>query len=311
MKIDQCRISGPYTHENLTVFLVHRAGASDTDEYLTLEEALDQKKILIHETGNVRQLEVENLLDDRDIYIQAGELVRGGRQDRTLGVDFVLPAGKRMPIPSFCVEMSRWHPRGVESAAAFSSSKHYLTSKPMKLAAKLHHNQSAVWASVAAYEQKVSQAVGAPVCHHMSPSSLELMLEHKKLGERRDQIVKALKGLAGQHADAVGFAFAINGELNSAEAYTSPRLFHKLWKKLVTSAAVEAISEQTRQTQQKPEPTPEVVARFLAESEEANAESREITDRVVLRTHRQPKSVLFETQDKKSPHPWLHRNYIT
>ncbi len=48
--------------------------------------------------------------------IQAGDVVKGGRQDRTIGVGFVLPAKSgRVPIPSFCVEIGRWHRRAAES----------------------------------------------------------------------------------------------------------------------------------------------------------------------------------------------------
>ena len=43
MKTDPCTISGPYTHENLTVFLIHDTETIPADAYLTLEEALDQK----------------------------------------------------------------------------------------------------------------------------------------------------------------------------------------------------------------------------------------------------------------------------
>src|SRR5438309_180220 len=45
------RLSGPYTHENLTVFLIHGPSAIK-EQYLTLEEALKQKKVIVHETGN-------------------------------------------------------------------------------------------------------------------------------------------------------------------------------------------------------------------------------------------------------------------
>ena len=61
------------------------------------------------------ELLIENLLADKDVFIQAGEILRGGRQDRTLGVDFVVPAMSKLPVPSFCVESGRWHRRGAES----------------------------------------------------------------------------------------------------------------------------------------------------------------------------------------------------
>ncbi len=41
------RISGPYTHENLTVFLVHGPDKLKAAKYLTLGEAMEQKKVIV------------------------------------------------------------------------------------------------------------------------------------------------------------------------------------------------------------------------------------------------------------------------
>jgi hypothetical protein len=143
-------VSGPYQHENLAVFLLHNAATVDTSRYVTLQEALAQQKVVVHETGQVGELLIENLFDDKDLFIQSGEIVRGGRQDRTFGVDFVVPAKSgRIPIPTFCVEMGRWHKRGAESVACFSSSTNYIASKDLKKATKLDANQHAVWDGVA------------------------------------------------------------------------------------------------------------------------------------------------------------------
>src|SRR5438477_3660806 len=109
-------LTGPYTHENLTVFLIHGGDQSGGKTYLTLQEALDQKKVVVHETGNVNELSVENVSDE-PVYIQSGEIVKGGRQDRTLGTDMILVKSMgNMPIASFCVEHGRWTGRGAEAA---------------------------------------------------------------------------------------------------------------------------------------------------------------------------------------------------
>src|SRR5438552_18547497 len=52
--------SGPYTHENLTIFLIHGDDALKQKIFLTLPEALQQKKIVIHETRSVNELSMEN-----------------------------------------------------------------------------------------------------------------------------------------------------------------------------------------------------------------------------------------------------------
>lgn len=46
-------VSGPYQHENLSLFFLHNADTADTSRYVTLAEALDQQKVVVHETGQV------------------------------------------------------------------------------------------------------------------------------------------------------------------------------------------------------------------------------------------------------------------
>src|SRR5437773_5252399 len=114
------RLSGPYTHDNLSIFLIHGANQPSAKTFLTLQEALDQKKVVVYETGNVNQLAIENFSGE-DVYVQSGDIVKGGQQDRVFPDDFVLPkTSGRVPISSFCVEQGRWTRRGTERADRFS-----------------------------------------------------------------------------------------------------------------------------------------------------------------------------------------------
>src|SRR5262249_42685987 len=101
-------ISGPYSHKNLTIFLLHGENQKAGKSPLTLQEAMAEKKVIVHETGNVNELSIENVSDE-EVYVQSGDIVKGGRQDRVLAMDLIVPpkSGK-MPIESFCVEHGRW-----------------------------------------------------------------------------------------------------------------------------------------------------------------------------------------------------------
>ncbi|MFN2514812.1 MAG: ARPP-1 family domain-containing protein [Pyrinomonadaceae bacterium] len=55
------RLSGPYTHKNLTIFLVHGKDLLAGKTFLTLQEALEQKKLVVYETKDVNELSIENL----------------------------------------------------------------------------------------------------------------------------------------------------------------------------------------------------------------------------------------------------------
>ena len=109
-------ISGPFTHDNLTIFLLHGKDTLSGKPLLTLQEALEQKKAVVHETAQVNELSVENVSEDVEIYVQPGDIVKGGRQDRLIAVDLILPPkSDKVPIASFCVEARRWAKRGGEA----------------------------------------------------------------------------------------------------------------------------------------------------------------------------------------------------
>jgi hypothetical protein len=153
-------ISGPYTHQNLTIFLFHDPDHVDSSHYVQLHDAMEKKHVVVYETGNVGELGVENLSDVFDIFIQAGDVLKGGRQDRTIAIDFIVPAKSgRIPIPAFCVESGRWQRRKSESERFFSCSSHALHAKPIRLAAKLKRSQSAVWEEVAACQEDLGSAL--------------------------------------------------------------------------------------------------------------------------------------------------------
>src|SRR5581483_2266553 len=158
-------ISGPAIYENLAVYFIH--GPSKAGPVpLTLEEALRGGKVRVRETGNVNSLEVENL-GDEPVFIQAGDIVKGGKQDRTLTVSLLLPPKSgAVPIASFCVEHGRWSPRAAENAAQFNSAAAIVPSHATKLAMQAPVpaspdrpvnetgiRQQRVWDSVAAAQQ--------------------------------------------------------------------------------------------------------------------------------------------------------------
>lgn len=71
------QLSDPFTHENLTLRLIHGPDTFDGSRFMALAEALEARTVLVHETGDVGQLEVENLSEHLDLYIQAGDIVKG------------------------------------------------------------------------------------------------------------------------------------------------------------------------------------------------------------------------------------------
>ena len=302
------RLSGPYTHRNLAIFLVHGKNSIKGKSFLTLQEALVQKKVVVYETKSVNELSIQNFSNE-DVYVQSGDIVKGGQQDRMIGVDLIVPprSGK-MPISAFCVEHGRWSGRGNERAAVFSSSSDAVATKEIKLAAKMSNSQGGVWQSVTVAQDKLSRNVGARVNSPVSGSSLQLAVENGKVQESADSFIKALSDIANRSNDVIGYVFAINGKVNSADIYGSNALFKKLWPKLLKANAIEAIAE-LQQDKFKPA-SAESVKGFLSEAEKAKPSDKDVSARVNLLTREDEANILFETRDRAEKGAWVHRNYI-
>jgi hypothetical protein len=303
-------VSGPYTYKNLSVFLLHGKEGGEGKNLLTLSEALAAKKVVVYETKNVNELAIENLSNE-EVFVQSGDIVKGGQQDRMLSVDLVVPARSgKIAISAFCVEHGRWTKRGAEASAHFSSSNDRAATRDLKLAARSAKSQGQVWQKVEEAQSKLSRNVGAPVQNAASPTSLQLALENTKVRATADEYVKALSGIVARRPDAVGYAFSVNGKLNSAEVYASHALFQKLWGGLLKSNAVEALAEAGRDENAKP-PSDADVRGFIAESEKgAPSQDETVGGRVQLITRETKSNIMFETRSTTRKSTWVHKSYI-
>jgi hypothetical protein len=143
----------------------------------------------------------------------------------------------------------------------------------------------------------------------VSESSLQLAVENQKVRETVAGYTKALSQIVNGKTDVIGYAFAINGEVNSADVYASNGLFEKLWPKLLKANAVEAIAELRKDDKFEPTTVAEVKT-FLEEAEAGKGAEKEVTARIRLLTREDNQNILFETRDLTRKGAWIHRNYI-
>jgi hypothetical protein len=302
-------LSGPYAYKNLAIFLIHAKDVKEATKFLTLQEALEQKKATVTETGTVNTLVIENVADDVHIYIQCGDIVRGGKQDRTIGNDYVIaPKSGKIQLSSFCVESGRWRQRGDEKAHEFSASTNALPSKGLKVAANYSQSQSDVWQEVADVQNKLSHNLGKSVKSQQSASSLELTLDDKQVKKAVQEYVDALSRLVDGRKDVVGFVSAINGKLNTADVYGSAELFGRLWPKLLQACSVEALAE-LQKTSEFTHPTAESAAAFLQNDDEAKIHQRQIDEKLRVVTRQGKDKIVFETY-RTGEQEALHKSYI-
>jgi hypothetical protein len=281
--------------------------------------------VRVDETSRINELSLENLGDD-EVFIQAGDIVKGGKQDRVIGVSLLVPAKSgKIPISSFCVEQGRWTARGAEDASRFASAGSSVPSRGAKMAIyaapspaplsgadlpdfrrmDTSSRQAEVWRDVAATQRKLQDNVGAPVASPLSQSSLQLSLENQKLADVKQPYLKALKDAAEKENDIVGYVFAVNGKINSGDVYPSNGLFKKMWSKLLNSSVTEAIGEKNGAAV--PVPSTEQVRAFLDEAEKGKSNVRHVND-VKIETRESLKSLYSESE--RSTGGFAHRSYI-
>jgi hypothetical protein len=328
---DEYKISGPFTHDNLTVYLIHGKASGGGPVPMTLQEALAKQKVRVIETGNVNELTVENLADE-EVFIQSGDIVKGGRQDRALTVSLVLPPHSgQIPIAAFCVEQGRWSARAAEDGKTFSVADATVPSREAKVVMSAPpapaptpnvlgglggvpangeltngSRQQAMWAEAKRIQEKLSNNLRVDVAEPKSPTSLGLTLDNEKLQRMQTAYVTALQPHGEREDDVVGYVFAINGRVNSASAYASNGLFRKMWPKLLRASAVEAISAGV-QTAAKA-PATEEINHFLKSAETGKVSERNLTASVKQETRDAAQSLFVET--KRSEGPWISRSYL-
>jgi len=309
------QISGPYTHENLSLFLIHGKDKLDCGKkVLTLEEAMVRNKVIVQETSDVNQLIIVNVSDDFTVFIMSGDIVKGGKQDRTIKYDLILgPHSGEVSIAVHCVESGRWNERGTESTAAFGSSSKMLATKQAKISNRAGDNsggnQGAVWASVAEAQEKLSDKLDTDVRSEVSASSYQLTLEDEELAGSIADYELALKDIIRGQDTVVGYAIAINDEINSADVFGNHELFSRVWPRLLAAAATEAISEYQSGVETQSVNLADIKA-FLESTERTLGRAQQISDRIHEVTRESEEVIMFETKDMDNGGAEVRRNYL-
>jgi hypothetical protein len=236
--------TGSYTYKNLQlypvfanqVFLNEHKGLGN---YTPLQKALESKKIIVTETsggsGTVNTLLIENTSSDT-IMIMAGEVVKGGKQDRVLGQDMLLPphSGKK-DISVFCVEQGRWSYKG-DSQSANQTFQGYskVSSTAVRKGAIVDKNQGKVWKEVADVTSKSNAT---------TQSGTYTALENsKQYTEECQKYVDYFKKEIGALPNVVGVVACTGNKVIGCDMFATQDMFLRYMENLLTSYSTEAIS---------------------------------------------------------------------
>lgn len=194
------------------------------------------------------------------LILVAGEMVVGGKQDRIVQKDCLIPPDpKGTPLAVFCVEHGRWDSSFKDFDTKAGGFGGNLANPAVRGTAQAKADQSAVWSSVEKSNSKLGTA--------NATGTLREAMVSKKVQTDVSGYVKEIE--SKMPADACGAIVAIGGKLVWVDVFPAvPDLFGKYWPKLLRSYALDAISSSTQPKDQKMQPlTIKRAEEFLADRE--------------------------------------------
>lgn len=285
-------VLAPVSYKNLTIFPVRGADLAGSSDYITLDEGTKAGTVLITEKGaqqatvrrrqgrghvyasngapvqqevsynsgaSVNELALVNR-SGKKLLLLAGEVIVGGKQDRIVQEDRVIPpVSVPVALSVFCVEHGRWTPRSasyngggagsartaagtvgpvVANAPEKFDSLGAVAHPKLRAASQDRKEQSAVWDEVSKNNAKLGTKT--------STDTYQEVYSNKKVAGQLDDYVRTLEREVLQPG-VVGVVVARNGEPVWADVFASQRLFASYWPKLLKSYAVDAIGDYRKE----------------------------------------------------------------
>jgi hypothetical protein len=269
----QYKVLAPITQGNLTIFPVVTYAMHDTSGFLTLDEGLRSGDVVITEAGRVQGLvrrpgvrpmqygsgaQVNQLVlvnnSKRPLLLLAGEIVTGGKQDRIIGKDRIVPVGADpIDLTVFCVEPGRWTERSAQFAGAAGgvAGGTFMAQPAVRGNAMATKNQQQVWDSVNKNnsEAKAMLSTAAPAAAGAigGTTSYAEVMGNREVQRQIDKVAAPVAQNYEQlmpqlrERNAVGVVVAVGGHIIWADIFASTDLLKKYWPKLARSYAVEAM----------------------------------------------------------------------
>jgi hypothetical protein len=266
------KVLTPIRQGNLTVFPVVAAATHDTHDFLTLDEGLRSGDVVVTEYSNLQGMvrrrqprvwqqradnaQVNTLVlvnnSKRPLILLAGEIVTGGKQDRVIGKDRLVPAeSDPVDLSVFCVEPGRW----TGSSDKFNAMGGPMAQPAVRAKAMADKNQAKVWEEVGKSRSGMMAEVTAASPALAGTSSYARVMDNKEVQAKLDSVAAPLerdyRSVIQQlrEHNAVGVVVAVNGEIIWADIFASTDLLQKYWPKLVRSYAAEAIVGRAKNQQ--------------------------------------------------------------
>ncbi len=280
------RVLAPIESGNLLLFPVVNEGANAKGEtpFITLDEGFKSGEVEVTEAGKARGLvrprggnpgeshrgdEVNTLVlvnhSKRPLLLLAGEIVTGGKQDRIIAKDRIVPAeADPIDLSVFCIEPGRWtESSSTFHASAKSAMSSFMVQPEVRERAMVEQDQQQVWNSVhgAITQMEVAAAPpassgsaggvgrGTPMPRELGTTSYAKAMQDEAVSRKVDEaaapVMQAREQVLAKLRDdhAVGVVVAVRGEIIWADLFANTDLLSRYWTKLVRSYAAESLAE--------------------------------------------------------------------
>jgi ARG/rhodanese/phosphatase superfamily protein len=272
------KLLSPISHGDLTIFPVVSAKSHDTSGFITLDEGIRSGDVVVTEVGAVPGMirrrrplppqyfhgaEVNRLVlvnnSKRPLILLAGEVVTGGKQDRVVAKDRIVPAeSDPVDLSVFCVEPGRW----VASSTKFDTHASVMAQPSVRKRAMVDANQQKVWDEVATARTGLAMKAapsptingheqvyaGGGIYELNSTTSYAKTIENAAVKQQMESIIKPLQKSYEsviqqlRNQNAVGVVVAVKGRVVWADIFASNALLSKYWPKLLESYAAESLT---------------------------------------------------------------------
>lgn len=227
-------VGAPLSYEGLTIYPLTTSSDYGLADYLTLDEAIKRQALVITELGEgaeVNTVLMENR-GDRHVFIMAGEIIKGAKQDRTVQSDVLLPpkSGKKR-ISAFCVEHGRWE----EKSATFGAAEQAVPNS-VRRSAKGEKQQGKVWDSIARNQSRLK--VDAP------SQAAKDVYENEAVQRDLKPLEDRLIALPKRSPHMVGVLAAFGSRLVALDVFGDDTLMSRLYPKLLRSYAIDVIGDK-------------------------------------------------------------------
>lgn len=228
--------------KNLKLIPIKRTVTENNDSsfsnhtFITLQQGLQKGVIKIKERGNYMVDNINVLLIENNsnqfLLIKSGEMFTGGRQDRVVAKDTILPPGKQQHIiPVYCVEETRWSSH--EKKFTYSGNAGSGLQKVIDSA----HNQTRLWDEI----RKLLKAK-----NQTSSSSYAALLNNKKTLDTSNQYLRYfMQQFNKRDSSIVGMIVSTGTKVLGADIFISAELFYLTLSSLLSKYSAEAIMNGT------------------------------------------------------------------